>query len=108
MSVIFAPTSAEILGSVPIYLICFRPSPTADKIWDFRETVKSLIVFDFPDKWKPGLLIGTLDGFTYNRLIYFTQRSTQIISTTLYFLFFYKNIFDRNIAAEIFEILRIF
>ena len=73
MSVMFAPTSAsaEILGRVPIYLICFRPSQTADKIWDFRETVKSLIVFDFPDKWKPGLLIGTLDEFTYNRLMCF-------------------------------------
>ena len=71
MSVMFAPTSAEILGRFPIDLICFRPSQTADKVWDFRETVKSLIVFDFPGKWKPGLLIGTLDEFTYNRLIYF-------------------------------------
>ena len=71
MSVMFAPTSAEILGRVPIYLICFRPSQTADKVWDFREKVKSLIVFDFPDKWKPGLQIDTLDEFTYNRFIYF-------------------------------------
>ena len=48
-----------------ILQICPRPSQTirdiydfefslVAKIWDSRETIKSPIVWDFPDIWKPG------------------------------------------------------
>jgi len=51
--------------TLPILQICLRPSQTigdiydfefslVGKIWDSRETVKSPIVWDFPDIWKPG------------------------------------------------------
>ena len=55
------------IGILPeILQICPHPSQTigdiydfefslVDKIWDSRETVKSPIVWDFPDIWKPGL-----------------------------------------------------
>ena len=54
------------IGTLPILQICPHPSQTigdiydfefslVDKIWDSRETVKSPIVWDFPDIWKPGL-----------------------------------------------------
>ena len=52
--------------TLPIFQICSRPSQTIgdvydfefsliSKIWDSREAVKSPIVWDFPDIWKPGL-----------------------------------------------------
>ena len=53
------------IETLPILQICPRPSQTIGdiydfefsllgKIWDSRETVKSPIVWDFPDIWKPG------------------------------------------------------
>ena len=53
------------IETLPILQICPRPSQTigdiydfefslVGKIWDSRETVKSPIVWDFPDIWRPG------------------------------------------------------
>ena len=56
------------IETLPIFPICQWPSQTigdvydfqfslVGKVWDVRETVKSPIVWDFPDKWKLGLKI---------------------------------------------------
>ena len=50
------------MGTLSILQICPRPSQTIGGIydsefslvWDSRETIKSPIVWDFPDIWKPG------------------------------------------------------
>ena len=63
------------IETLPILQICPRPSQTirdiydfefslVGKIWDSRETVKSSIVWDFPDIWKPGLKIHNWLAYT--------------------------------------------
>ena len=53
------------IETLPILQICPRPSQTIGDIydfefllvWDSRETIKSPIVWDFSDLWKPGLTL---------------------------------------------------
>ena len=53
------------IGTLPILQICPLPSQTIGDIcdsefslvWDSRETIKSPIVWDFSDLWKPGLTL---------------------------------------------------
>ena len=70
------------IGTLPILQICPRPSriigkiSTIDfefslvgKILDSRETVKSTIVWDFPDIWKPGLTARPVYSTQYHFVI---------------------------------------
>ena len=58
------------IETLPILPTCYRPSQTigdiydfefalVSKIWESPEPIKSPIVWDFPDVWKPGLKLHT-------------------------------------------------
>ena len=72
------------IETLPILHICPRPSQTIGDIYDFEfslvgiiwdswETVKSPIIWDFPDMWKPGLKI------QYNIHHYFYYLKKEIV-----------------------------